>query len=82
MTITTTTRQSTDDEIVKEMDRRGAVIETLETRIAVLEAALKPLLSKKTLTILRDDIEANRAVGSRAVATAIELLVEKEDKAK
>jgi len=82
MTITTTTRQSTDDEITKEIDRRGAVIETLEARVAALEEALKPLLSKRTITILREEIEVNRAVGSRTVATAIELIVEKEAKAR
>ena len=34
MSITTTTRQASTDEIIAEMDRRGRVIEQLEARLA------------------------------------------------
>lgn len=40
MTIVSTTRRAASDEIVREMDRRGDVIEKLEARIERLQEAL------------------------------------------
>lgn len=37
MSVTTTTRQASYDEVVAEMDRRGAVIERLERRLAHID---------------------------------------------
>ncbi len=43
MPITTSTRRATNDEIAREMDRRGEVIERLEARIEALEAEVERL---------------------------------------
>lgn len=39
MTVITSTRRATYNEVVREMDRRGTVIETLEEAVRIAESA-------------------------------------------
>ena len=81
MSVVTIARKASFDEVVAEMDRRGAVIEMLERQIAASAAERKPRprIAKNVLDLLRLTAEAEREVGDNRVAVALDLLLEWHD---
>lgn len=62
-----------------------SLIETLEALIAerdVLREALKPLLNKETCSLIQEIITAEHACGSRRIAEALAMVLNKNDKAR
>ena len=71
-----TPKQSAERDIKEVFDaHEGDIIASLRTQLADMREALKPKLNAKAVKMLREDMEAEYAVGSADIATAVILLI-------